>query len=155
MKPDQDAFNSYARNDIVPGRQLCLTEVPPIVSANDMWTGQNIHGRRIKTPRYKEWLEEASVLMAVNLRRYAKSAGTPMEVWVIAPFSPKYFSSATKIKRDCDNLIKPVCDALKTGGVIEDDDLRHITAIHVVPVCSSRDIWPVVAIAPNPPYIFP
>ena len=154
MNHPQSRFAEFTR-ELLQGHHYAMTEVPTIVSANDMWSGQNITGRRIKTPRYKDWLDEASALLAIGLRRYARSALSPMAVWVIAPFPPKYFSEATKIKRDCDNLIKPVCDALKTAGVIADDDLRHVTAIHVVPVCSSQDIRPIIAIEPHPFLIFP
>lgn len=93
---------------------LSLPRPPP---ANNNY--MNVAGRgRIKSPKYRAWCDAAALCIPQRLR------GT---------FTAQYAIHITaerenKRRRDLDNLIKPISDALKASGVIRDDsDCEHIT----------------------------
>lgn len=83
---------------------------PPTV--NHLYT--NVPGRgRVKSAHYKRWCEEAG--WEARRQRAGKVAG-PYALYITA-------CRPDARKRDLGNLEKPISDALKTAGVIEDDHL--------------------------------
>jgi crossover junction endodeoxyribonuclease RusA len=82
---------------------------PP--SANRIW--RNTPQGTKKSAAYRSWLAEAVGMM--RLQRPAKVLGKyVLSIVVTRP---------DKRQRDLDNLAKPISDALKLGGIIEDDHL--------------------------------
>lgn len=150
---DQERFIRFLEEEraFVAGR---MCHVPPIVSANDMWSGQNFKGRRIKTPAYKAWLEDASQYMAVTIRYITLRTETPLRVSIAVPVPMKYLLFEAKIKKDIDNCIKPVFDALKESGSVEDDNVRILASVEAFAVFTDLDVWPVVCVAPAKVLIF-
>jgi crossover junction endodeoxyribonuclease RusA len=65
----------------------------------------------VKTPRYEAWRKEAAWLIA--LAKKARTEG-PYGLTVLV-------GRPDKRRRDIDNLLKPISDALKHGGAISDD----------------------------------
>lgn len=81
-----------------------------------------IKGRQIKAPAYRNWLDRAACSIAAQLPRdHAPLKGALFSlVGVIFP---------DKRKRDIDNILKPVNDALVKGGAIHDDSLLTWQAV--------------------------
>ena len=80
---------------------------PP--SANRLW--RNIRGRTIKSAEYRHWL--ALVYGEILVARCGRISGAyRLEVRATAP---------DRRRRDIDNLLKPISDALVTSGVVADD----------------------------------
>lgn len=80
---------------------------PPTV--NHYWGHRG--SRRFLSPRVKEWRREATVL--VRAARKATFSG-PVAV-ALSLYPPD------RRKRDLDNIVKPVLDALVWGGLLKDD----------------------------------
>lgn len=80
---------------------------PP--TANNLFL--NVGKRRVRTKRYDAWLADAAECL--RLQRPQPIAGT-YKLSVIA-------ERPDRRARDLDNLLKPISDALKKHGVIEDD----------------------------------
>lgn len=80
---------------------------PP--SANRIW--RNVGGKTLKSRPYRAWLE--AVAYEVLIARCGRIEG---------PYRLKVRASAPdRRRRDIDNLLKPLSDALVTAGVITDD----------------------------------
>jgi crossover junction endodeoxyribonuclease RusA len=86
---------------------------PP--SANNMFAV--VRGRKIKSKRYREWCASA----AAGLCAAGRIAGGYRMT--------ASFDRPDRRARDIDNLIKPVSDALKTAGLIEDDSKAQSIAV--------------------------
>ena len=83
---------------------------PPSVNA----LYRNAPGRgRAKTQRYHQWTTQAA--WEAKIQRAGKVKG-PYALYIVA-------CRPDARKRDLDNLAKPLSDALKTAGIIEDDSL--------------------------------
>ena len=88
---------------------------PP--SANRLWRAVN--GRQIKSAEYRQWIDEAA--LSIRLQRPRGIIGAYH--LVIRASRPD------RRRRDIDNLLKPISDALCQGGVVGDDcDCDHLTA---------------------------
>lgn len=75
--------------------------------------------RRIKSAEYRAWTSEVLPI----LRRLARVA-PPVEIEVTV-------CGKVNAQRDLDNMLKPIGDALVESGVIENDNVRHVTAWNV------------------------
>lgn len=85
-----------------------LSQLPP--SSNNLFLSAG--NRRVKTPRYRGWLDVAGWEIATQ--RPAKIAGPyALTIWLERP----------KRRRDLDNAIKGLSDLLTQQRVIEDDSL--------------------------------
>jgi len=83
---------------------------PP--SANRLW--RNVPGKgTLKSAAYRAWLSEA--LQSLLVQRPARVSG-PYVLSVV-------LRAPDRRLRDLDNTIKPLNDALKQAGIIEDDHL--------------------------------
>jgi len=90
-----------------------ILSLPYPPSANRLW--RNVNGRAIKSAAYRDWLEHAA--QEALFQRPARVEGPyHLEIHVAAP---------DRRKRDIDNLIKPLSDALSQVGVTDDDRMAQ------------------------------
>ena len=75
-------------------------------------------------PKVKEWQEQASIQLNRQWRGL-KVVGYPISMDIVF-----YFDSLRR--RDLDNALSSVMDALVAAGVIEDDSVAFVNAIKVV-----------------------
>jgi crossover junction endodeoxyribonuclease RusA len=87
---------------------------PP--SANQRLTVRKDGKGFVNTARYRAWAREAVWIVAMAARG-GKGVAGPFRLFALAR-QPDLTRS-----RDLDNLLKATCDALKSGGAIEDDSL--------------------------------
>jgi crossover junction endodeoxyribonuclease RusA len=99
---------------------------PP--SANALW--RSVRGRMILSAKYRAWSEAA----ASQASMYRKAAS------VTGPYTLRIQAGRPdKRKRDIDNLIKPVSDALVNAGIVEGDHLcQEVTACWLPGVAGVR-----------------
>lgn len=96
---------------------MIVLDLPFPPSANNMHTV--IRGRKIASKAYRAWKEEAA--WAAKLAKADPIHG-PVEVAIeiVAP---------DRRRRDCDNAIKPVLDALVSANLIDGDDGRFVRTV--------------------------
>ena len=85
--------------------------MPP--STNNLFA--TARGRRVKTREYRAWLAAC----APALLELRKPDSLPAWICVVA-------LGAVNARRDLDNLLKPVGDALVANGVLPGDSLAHV-----------------------------
>ncbi|MGE5500596.1 MAG: RusA family crossover junction endodeoxyribonuclease [Ignavibacteriales bacterium] len=85
-------------------------ELPYPPSANRLWRAVN--GRQIKSGHYRLWLLEAVTAIRATLPNKGLSGPYRLMIQATAP---------DRRRRDLDNIIKPVGDALTQAGVVTDD----------------------------------
>ncbi len=94
---------------------LFVLPLPP--SANRIW--RNFGGRMVKSAEYRAWKDAAAASIASQMGGHA-----PL-MW---------FSAAITMpptRRDLDNSIKPLLDALQAGGAVDDDKRLRALVIGV------------------------
>jgi crossover junction endodeoxyribonuclease RusA len=86
---------------------------PP--SANRIW--RNIRGKTLKSEEYRSWLKEASWRISLAKDRLTEGPyGLAIQV-----------GRKDKRRRDLDNFLKPISDALQAGGaVLNDSDCEKL-----------------------------
>lgn len=84
-----------------------MIQLPYPPSANRLW--RNVKGRMVKSAEYRTWLSAA-----VASCRGAVNVPGPYHLTITA-------TRPDRRRRDIDNLIKPVSDALCAAGVVDDD----------------------------------
>lgn len=111
-------------------RSTVTVEVPIPPSTNHLWrVVRHQRGRRAgqatvaKSRQYSSWLEVAVMLLRLGLPRMAGAVGVTVTIrggegWDVS-------------RRDLDNTIKAVCDALVHAGRIPDDTTRFVTRIEL------------------------
>jgi crossover junction endodeoxyribonuclease RusA len=94
---------------------MVSVDLPFPPSANRLW--RYVGGRPIKSADYRAWLEEAAQIVAIaKTRRTVGPFGLSVQV-----------GRKDKRKRDIDNFLKPLLDAIQAGGAVEDDsDCEHL-----------------------------
>ncbi len=102
--------------------QFALPEFP--VSLRSCFNNAVRNGR-IDTPRYKTWKRETDAALA----RKPRLCGTSLKATIIGRVAVSYsVQQPDRRKRDLDNLLKSLNDALSRNHIIEDDskivDLR-------------------------------
>ncbi len=73
-----------------------------------------VGGRQIKSPEYRAWMDQAAWLMRSQLPSKQDPIATNVVVTVGITFPDRR-------KRDIDNVLKPVNDAMVKSGVLADD----------------------------------
>ncbi len=105
--------------------------LPP--SVNNLFA--TVRGRRVKSLRYRHWLADAGLCI---LQQGKCGIASPVKVSI-------YLDGKVNRQRDLDNFSKPVLDLLTSAGVIQNDNLMHVVAVHMVyspsakPACLS--VW--------------
>jgi len=87
---------------------------PP--SANRLW--RNVGGKTLKSEPYREWIDSAAWIVKLACKKTYDGKGVRGPYGLTILVNPP-----DRRKRDIDNLAKPLSDALKAGGAIEDDHL--------------------------------
>ena len=107
-----------------------VVEIPIPPSTNHLWRIVKHHrGKRAgqaalaKTQHYESWLEVAVMLLRLGLPRMVGEVGVSVTIrggdgWDVG-------------RRDLDNTIKAVCDALRHAGRIPDDTTEYVTRIEL------------------------
>jgi crossover junction endodeoxyribonuclease RusA len=90
---------------------MVTVDLPYPPSTNGLYFNK-ASGGRAKTVRYDLWRKEAA--WRISIERRAKKVTGPYGLTVLV-------GRPDNRRRDIDNLIKPISDALKHGGAIEDD----------------------------------
>lgn len=105
-------------------------EVPVPPSANHLWRTVSRTNRRgvrktfvTKTPKYKDWLEEAVLLLRCGLSRPQQY---PVGVRIVIRGGKGWDA-----RRDLDNATKALIDAVKHSGRIPDDSTEFVTRIEL------------------------
>lgn len=112
--------------------------LPP--SANRMW--RMMRGQMRKSSEYRAWMADAAVLVAVQ-------AGGDQAQW----FGCSIVLPATR--RDPDNSVKALIDALQAGGAIENDRMLRRLELSVDDTRAEADgalirVWATDPPAPKP-----
>lgn len=98
---------------------LCF-DLPMPPSVNKLFA--NVPGKgRVKSKHYKTWINEASWMLIAErnrVRRRHKTITSKVSVHVDA------YKPASK-RRDLDNILKAICDLLKSTNTIKDDSQVH------------------------------
>lgn len=99
------------------GLQNIYLPTPP--STNELWATTK-GGRRVKTDRYKAWIQEACLLMRQRLYPIAAEVYpvTIIHTFRVAPY--------TNWGRDEDNLIKAIHDGLVSAEILVADNLHYV-----------------------------
>lgn len=109
-------------------RTFSLVDIPP-TSNHRLMPVQTAKGLRlVKTPEYRRWMEQAVISLANQNREYrATILNERLAVFITVLFPDKR-------RRDIDNLLKPINDALTKAGVIADDSLIDYECVMRLPV---------------------
>lgn len=84
-----------------------------------------VGGRQVKSPEYRQWMDAAAWQMRSQLTAQNQFEALASDVFVsVAVTFPD------RRKRDLDNVLKPVNDALVKGKVIEDDSLISCQVVY-------------------------
>ncbi len=98
------------------GRALNVT-LPWPPSVNHYWRARG--KRRFLSQKARAWHEEVGVVLRAQRRRY----GGPVALYIMA-YPPD------RRRRDLDNILKGIQDALVFAGIIKDD--HQVAEVHVV-----------------------
>lgn len=79
-----------------------------------------VRGRIISSAEYRAWQNEAVFLIRQAMR--------PIEQY---PVGISIILNTRNMRRDADNAVKPIVDALVKAGILADDNLAHLTNIQV------------------------
>lgn len=100
---------------------ICITlPLPP--STNRIW--RQMRGRMVKSDTYRAWKDAAAASIAHQI-----GGDGPLQHFAALIIMPP-------TRRDPDNSIKPLLDAMQAGGAIEDD--KHLRRL-VLTVDDARD----------------
>lgn len=96
---------------------MIVLDLPFPPSANNMHTV--VRGRKIASKAYRGWKDEAA--WAARLAKAERLSGlVEVTIELVAP---------DRRRRDCDNAIKPVLDALVSAHLIDGDDARFVRKV--------------------------
>lgn len=84
--------------------------------------------KRVRSPRYRAWAEEAGALIVVQQSIY-RNAGKSIATHGPVTLHYEFQEGQDRRKRDIGNLEKPVTDLLVTHGVIRADDNTVVRGI--------------------------
>lgn len=96
---------------------MIVLDLPFPPSVNNMHTV--VRGRKIVSKAYRGWKDEAA--WAAKLAKVERMSGpVDIAIEIVAP---------DRRRRDCDNAIKPVVDALVSARLIDGDDARFVRKV--------------------------
>ncbi len=98
----------------IPGTKVVTVTLPVPPSVNHAFYNAYRQGRK-KTKAYREWRTEAG--WEINIQKPGKVLGAVAIDYLVSPVFH------VKRKRDLDNFLKPLSDALVDLDLIEDDSL--------------------------------
>ena len=97
-------------------------ELPVPPSTNAIWRVARTRSGNASVTlarRYREWLDEAIILLRIGM---AKVKAYPVAVRIVVCRGEGWDE-----RRDLDNVLKPVIDAIRKAGRIVDDNGRYVT----------------------------
>lgn len=97
---------------------MIMVDLPYPPSANRLWRIRQGGRGAYRAPEYDAWQHEASWAVRAAMPRASARIDVPYVLNVVA-------GRPDRRQRDLDNLIKPISDALKSGGAIKDDSLAQ------------------------------
>lgn len=108
--------------------QTIILPAPPSVNA----LRTVARGRVISSAVYRDWREAAG--WAIRAGQLRPVTSYPVQVTI---------TLRTLHRRDIDNVVKPLLDALVDVGILKDDDWAHVSRIIVQhePVAHSSSVW--------------
>jgi len=96
---------------------IIIDVLPP--SVNNYW-GYSLKGYVYRKVEAKQWLTYASSI----IRNKKKSMyTTAVEIGITVNYS--------KLNRDLDNMLKAILDCLQYAGIIKNDNMKYVEAIHI------------------------
>ncbi|GJE54553.1 RusA family crossover junction endodeoxyribonuclease [Methylobacterium thuringiense] len=122
----------YAQRRIVPQVELRFP-LPPTTNALFAF----VSGRRIKTPKYRAWRQDAVLRISIANPRPGRIAG----LCDVEIFMPPF-------KGDTDNRIKPCLDAAVEAGIIADDSQSFVRNVKAFPGTEAVQIRMVLTALP-------
>ena len=87
-----------------------IVDLPFPPSANRLW--RYVGGKPLKSREYRAWLQEAALLIKATVR--GKTIDGPYGLTV-------QVGRKDNRRRDIDNFLKPIGDAIQLGGAVKDD----------------------------------
>lgn len=97
--------------------QLSSVDVPPPPSTNHLFLTTR-HGKRVKTPAYRAWLDAAIPVLS-KLRK----PELPCTIYL-------HLIGKWNVQRDGSNTVKAIEDALVKSGAIPEDNLTVVKGVH-------------------------
>ncbi len=114
---DEKPVNPAAILNLVKMTKLAVVEVPPPPSTNHLFLTTKTR-KRVKTPEYRSWLEQAIPVLA--LLKQPEKLPCKIDLFLIGNWNEQ---------RDGDNVVKAVLDALVAAQVIPDDSLKYVRGV--------------------------
>lgn len=108
----------------------CVVELPP--STNNLFINRG--RKRVKSPNYRKWISR----VLNTMRPYAQPVTYPVSITFIV-------REKMNSQSDISNRIKATEDAMRTAGIIHNDNVKHVTDVRIQyrPVEGGRgvEIW--------------
>ena len=104
-------------------------ELPCPPSSNRIW--RMARGRTIKSKEYRQWLKSCHAYVWFKHQEHEMYT-CPIKVSII-------YIPPSKVRKDLDNILKPILDLLELAEVVENDRLVHQIDLRLDPPHKSND----------------
>lgn len=112
-------------------RIFTLADIPPSSNHRMMVVMIGKKPRMILTPEYRRWMQQATLKLSAQNRMYGSATfNERVAVTIFVTFK-------NKKRRDVDNILKSVNDALTKAAIIADDSLIDV---EIVCRCGPQDV---------------
>jgi Holliday junction resolvase RusA-like endonuclease len=111
--------------------------IPPSVNHMHVLIGKSKGKRVARSKQYQSWIDVTTIIMAITLPKFTKPVAIRIEI---------HSGDGWETRRDIDNVIKPVVDAIKNSGRIVNDNVDYVRKVEVEYLPGSGKARAVVAI---------